>query len=617
MNLKCKKDSNLQECMNMVAHVWEHKHDALDSKPALDFSINLSESWLEDICRKKSDPKEAALQVLAVRFKKLIETFKLLNFEIPKIGDIEGLDVYLRSIGIVHTSKSLTQIVNLKNQIINSYVENTLLEPTPLPNFDRLTLDANKKVSGGSQEKSIGTGFYTNNITSELFFVKRTTRLHLLADDISETLSSEICNILKFTQFAQCLPIYSKTTRDIYIASKCEEGFNPIFNMDGRLTSRLLPGERKEFIQKLDQGSKDQLLNILFMSNLIGDYDPNPGNIGTTTNRGIIKIDHGWAFDQVLSDFMPTWHNTLNPLRYPARFAPTNALCDYNFLLHNAKTDFFQHLFVRFQKPDSLQESLLAIFHNIAKIYEGTRASGSLKDKIEKQDIIALLCERFGLPHTDEVTFELLSEKLNAALYTRFHNLYLITLLDKIKHTKHIANTVSEHNELKKQLGFMLECNVPYNNLGLIKKLSTEIKETHNNRELHKTIECILNRTQLMNNASSSSLPQMTRSKPAPSIIQKFNMLENKDEAKEETVFRVPDMPPRNRTQLMNNASSSSLPQMVRSKPALSIIPKFNTLESKGEAKEETVFRVPDIPSRNKKRGVRTNTSPPRKKQRK
>lgn len=558
MSLEKRKDFGLQQCINMVSQILNENDMVSECKSALDFGINIAVRWLEQFCAGRTDSSCAALQVLAVKFLKLIETFKLLNFEIPKVGDIEGLEVHLRSIGVVQVSKSLQQTVKLKNQIMHCYQENELLKSTPMPRFENLTLNIDKKVIGGSQDKAIGTGFYVNNSSEELFFIKRTTRLHLIADDLAEILSSEICNILGFKQFAQCQPVKSQTTGEIYIASRCESGFKPIFNMDGRFTTRLLPHERKEFLEKLGDDSKKQLLNILLICNLIGDYDPNPGNIGTTINKGIVKIDHGWAFDQILSEFMPTWHNSLNPLRYPARFAPTNAMCDYAVILRDCDMAFFEQLYSTFQKPDLLQEKLVELFINIAEIYIGTRATGSLKDSIEAQDIIVSLCERFGLPYTGKVTFEVLAEKLSAALYTRFHNLYLIAVLNKIQHASVVSNVTSEFKHLEKQVSFILKNNIPYNNLAIIKKLSKNIKEHHNHNELNKILDFMLNvlppqvsspcpnpsSNPSSSSSSSSSSSDSTSSfshNPIPSITSNPSSYQSNAVIEKGTKFYVPN----------------------------------------------------------------------------
>lgn len=476
-----KADVDLSDITQVIDMVAESE----DSNDIAVFALNECVNWLSAISKKWCTAELISIQPLIQRYLKLIDGYRLVDIQRHQITGGAGLEAYLREISIATGIYTLGNATVIRNRFMESYVINHYIGLDIIPSFIGLQ-KMERKVQSGSQAKAIGTGFYAEIDTGKQYFVKRTTKLHLIADDFSEILATSFSQYLGIHSFAKCKPIVA-STQEVYIASECSTGFSPLFDMKDRLTTRLMPSERVQLFSKLPGEILKQLRDIVLMCTLLSDTDPNPGNVGKTQFDGINKIDHGWAFDQICKPFLATWHDTLNPLRYPGRFAPTNALCDYANIFKTYNFSLIESISRRITSSDCLHGFILDELQKICEIYIGSQATGSLKDKIEITDIVKALCQRFGLGYQPEIDLSHIASKLSDAIYIRSQNLYLLCLLENVAHIERFV-PMSLLRKLEAQLTNIIDKNVPLYNLPLVKKYWAEIKE----RSIGETIQSLM-----------------------------------------------------------------------------------------------------------------------------
>lgn len=452
------------------------------NNPLLGDFIQLEcQRWLKAIVLKGEHT--AHLEILRLKLIDSINALQIYDFPVGDLFHSVGLKLDLQSAAQFIIINNLSKIAEIRKQYIESFSTLSIIPSMPLPAFENYNrLDLGRPL-GGAQEKAPGSGFYQHLATGTHYFIKRTTQFHKLADDLSEILVSALCNYLQVDYFAICHSLLSTTTGDVYVASKCEKGFQSIYKMtSNRPTTRLLPNEKIKIDEKLNANQQRNLLNILLLSILFGDYDANPGNIGTTTadagNR-LVKIDHGWAFDQICLPSMPTWIDMLNPMRYSGRIAPTNSLCDYRYHFKLLNPDLFNSHIDKLSNIEDLNETILHALYELTNTYKDSIATGALKRNLTEADILAALCERFGIDPREYGTHEMISAKLAQSIYYRAQNLHLIVSLEHIaSQAKFIKNDGTEDCAvLRNRLNHIIENKIPILNIKHIKKAFEKLEK--------------------------------------------------------------------------------------------------------------------------------------------
>lgn len=456
-----------------------YDNDSLTAE-ARSFYVKKCCEWLNSVGKVKYKNSDGILMtsVLVKRYLKILGVFEMMKVEIPKISllsDIsEMLDIEEKNIPcmclfskimvILRLEEDLSRVKKIQSKIQEKFNHDGKIEIDPIPDFGGFQPVAQIAI-GGTQPKAKGSGFYEKD--EQKFFLKRATKIENLVDDLVETLTSDVCDIIDFDGFARCQPVKSQNTADVFVASACRHGFEELKDMSGRVSSRLLPRERN-FLLKLPEKQQNDLRKILFFCNLIGDYDPNPGNLGKIGDDEIVKIDHGWAFDQICNKKIYTWYDIMNPFRYPGRFSPTNALCDYKKLIKNPNISFIEAIIEKVDNCKQLGEKIKCSLDKILQAYEGSRALGSLRDTIEKGDIYRSLCQRFHLDYdADLINNDYLSHWLSLAINIRAHNLYFISLLESMN------SFLKKQSELKSEV----KKELPSEFLVLLEKLNKQYQK--------------------------------------------------------------------------------------------------------------------------------------------
>lgn len=330
------------------------------------------------------------------------------------------------------------------------------------------------KASSGKQKKALWSGFYLKDERNDydcsllgihpkqqLYYLKHVTNYDFLADDLVEIIASNVATALGFShRFAQCHLVRSKQN-EVFVASLCTPGFRPLMNTEGRMTSRLTPIEKEALIQELQGTEKDELLEILALSLMLGDYDCNVGNVGRTDKQGLVKIDHGWSLEHICSLLKQiVLQQELDPLRYINRIAPTNNFNDYTKLI---KTEYFldkiEELIKRFDKQ-KINDVLLQTFDSIYQAYNGSNIPKGVDKsifslfgydqkvthfcfdrKFDINDLQKSLNERVG--SNENLGLHKLATKIAETLELRLHlfKMILLTSLFKKLYSKKFVNS--------------------------------------------------------------------------------------------------------------------------------------------------------------------------------
>ncbi len=371
------------------------------------------------------------VQLLVVSLIKLIDIYKLKSIEVQKINEV--MSPFFKEMLIEYSRKRCWIELNLNASV--GIVKN------PHPEFNGFEPVKDKIVKSGAQEKLKGSGFYRNG--QDQYYVKGTTNLSLIADDLCEVLASRMAQLLGIQSFADCAFLKSINTNDVYIRSKVTKGFRPIYDMEKRpfqVSTRLLPSESEDLLNNLSRQQKRQLKQVLYTCLILGDYDPNPNNLGFTV-AGITKIDHGWAFDGICKRTMPLWKDTLNYFRYAGRIAPTNSVCDYAELFDEVDCLFFKNVRTHLNEQ-SLKQCVKQFIEDAMLVYVGTTAHGYLKSAIEPTDILEKLCERLGVAIDANRSIDELADLVAERITARIYNLALCCILEHLK--KHDSSRIIE-----------------------------------------------------------------------------------------------------------------------------------------------------------------------------
>ncbi|MBI2791209.1 MAG: hypothetical protein HYX61_04555 [Gammaproteobacteria bacterium] len=473
---------NIKDTLSIV-------HDYVENISEVSFfALNECTTWLNQLTMSSLSSIECLIPLIQT-YLKVINGFRMTaGISIPDISGIEWAKEHLHVLLLQASIRSLDTITLKRQRFLSCYSKNKLLtyNLTPhFPNYQHLAI----KHNSGSQQKALGTGFYRQTLTDHTVFIKRTTKLNFLADDFAEILASSLSSYLGTSSFARCEPVMG-TTNEVYIASDCSSGFSPLMLMKSRITTRLLPTEINELFSHLSENDLHELRNIILMCTLLADPDPNPGNIGMTNDEGLKKIDHGWAFDQICKPYIATWHDTLNPLRYPGRIAPTNAICDYKKIFKNYDFSFIRNIAQTINSPEYLREYFFTKLTELSEFYLNTKATGSLKENIELKDIIKTLSQRFGLAFRPEIDLAYIAHKLSNSIYLRCQNIYLLCILENIKdaNTERLRILTAM---LKNHLDFIIQMKIKVFNLRLIRKYCKITKSIIRNDDLHNQLDTI------------------------------------------------------------------------------------------------------------------------------
>lgn len=551
---------------------WEQDNETFCF--SIDDIINQAQQKINLLIHILSNSPHQATQLLLTILSKQIDSYKFKSFHLPYSKEYAGLESSAKSIYQNKLLFDLTKYAKRRQRITSNMTNANILPAETMPEFENLVPFENMSSSSGAQEKLLGSGFYQNTVDGHKYYVKGTTNINHIADDICEVLASRICAAVGASSlFAECAYVKSKNTNTIYIRSRVADRFKSIYDMSSRsinFTTRLTPNERSELLSNLKKKQAPILRKILYVCLILGDYDPNPSNIGYS-NVGLLKIDHGWSFDQVCDNELNLWDDLLNPFRHVGRLAPTNSICDYAELFKEIDLDVIKRLRIAFS-ANNIKPVILSFLYDSVNIYQGTKAYGCLKDTITPSDVVKMYCERIGIPYQSDIELSLIADVLSRSLKHRAMNVELACILHYLAFNEATDENLEQLSENIEQLschGALLINQQKIKNLfeqatlnnqehdNVLKKLyskvdsiskpSTKSEETTSLDELNGTSDDDVSPTHVMftktlNNKNAEN--ESDSNNQNKSKKRKFNLIDS-DETKEE--FRRPTKRPKTR----------------------------------------------------------------------